>query len=323
MIREEPFVNGISMSELKQLFDTSFKHEESIMLLILDCCYSGNIAKGDSPREEYERLVNDNFGGDRRIIITSSTSGKGSREASCKHEDGKPAHTHGIFTYCLLEGLDRASNDNGVITLDKLKVFVKGKMRSMEKQEPTFFPAESHKFGDTTIAISPKKRKEIIDEKTDEFYNNFNPTDMESLHIAATKVTELMELKASNLLVEILKTDTINALKNYKGKMSQWLQNNSRTFRPEITRKKNNERNIYRKQLLEKLERQYPGLYTLEKHLDFENFSKLANPRLCFFITICDYINDSSEIDNFIDRCVTCLMTPAVSESPNSLGVSI
>jgi hypothetical protein len=117
----EPFVKGIKIQELKDLFLHSKLRTTGIM--ILDCCYSGiatdtrgpEALSGDPTAKErvesyYQDLklhedlkLPDTAEG--RFILASADANKTAREVELKHALGGEKHPHGLYSFHLIEGL--------------------------------------------------------------------------------------------------------------------------------------------------------------------------------------------------------------------------
>ncbi|KAF5431336.1 putative protein, contains caspase domain [Candidatus Methanophagaceae archaeon] len=170
MMKAEPLVCGISMGELKQvILDSKYK---AAVLIILDCCHSGIPTKGgksilddETPFDPYFRNLSEGGGGKGKIILASSEATQQSRETSCTHAKGGSSHPHGIFTFHLIEGLYGKASDGdptGIITLNRLWVYVEDQIKGRGKQKPNLFAADASRMSTIKIAVSHQKFNEFI-----------------------------------------------------------------------------------------------------------------------------------------------------------------
>src|SRR5438132_3810595 len=143
---DEPFVRGIKVQELRELF-LAAKNKEQV-LLILDCCHSGIVVEGDKDFPQttgpfYQSLSasEDDIAaaGRGKFILASSGPDEKSRETRQPHRirsDGESEHMHGLFTFHLLEGLNgRAADRNHRITLGRLHEYVTRQMEECKGHE--------------------------------------------------------------------------------------------------------------------------------------------------------------------------------------------
>ena len=101
------------------------------VIIVLDCCYSGvaGIKNCDTDiMEEFKKLS-----GSGTIVLTST----GSTGSPTAREDEKLGH--GIFTYYLIEGLEKGTadvDDDGLISIDELYDYAYKKTRENSTQSP-------------------------------------------------------------------------------------------------------------------------------------------------------------------------------------------
>jgi formylglycine-generating enzyme required for sulfatase activity len=112
-------------------------------VIILDCCYSGAIAKGMTGKDDGIVRVKDYFGGKGTAILTSSTS----IEYSLSPEPIDSQNTQpSIYTRYLVEGLTTGAADldkDGEISADELHEYVAKKVKEVApSMTPKFFPAQ-------------------------------------------------------------------------------------------------------------------------------------------------------------------------------------
>jgi uncharacterized caspase-like protein len=134
----------------------SFLHENinecrsQHQVVILDCCYSGAIAKGMSVKDDGELNIQEQLGGKGRAILTASTSTQYAFE--------QEGFELSIYTHYLVEAIrtGAADQDNdGWISIDELHNYVSRKIKDISPaMTPGFYPVnEGYKI---LIAKSPK-----------------------------------------------------------------------------------------------------------------------------------------------------------------------
>ncbi|NER31099.1 MAG: sulfatase-modifying factor protein, partial [Symploca sp. SIO1C4] len=106
-------------------------------VLILDCCYSGAIAKGLTAKDEGEIDIKAELGGKGRAILTSSTSVQSSFQQN---------QALSIYTQYLVEGIETGAADrdgDGRISADELHQYASGKvLEASPAMTPQFYPVE-------------------------------------------------------------------------------------------------------------------------------------------------------------------------------------
>ena len=106
-------------------------------VIILDCCYSGAIAKGLTAKDEGEIDIQAVLGGKGRAILTSSTS----VQSSFEQEGGLS-----VYTQYLVEGIKTGAADmdgDGRISADELHQYASDKVTSTyPAMTPQFYPVQ-------------------------------------------------------------------------------------------------------------------------------------------------------------------------------------
>ncbi|MGQ4646212.1 caspase, EACC1-associated type [Lyngbya aestuarii] len=106
-------------------------------VIILDCCYSGAIAKGLTAKDEGEIDILAELGGQGRAILTSSTS----VQSSFQQEKGLS-----IYTQYIVEGIETGAADldsDGRISADELHRYATHKVQEASPaMNPQFYPVE-------------------------------------------------------------------------------------------------------------------------------------------------------------------------------------
>lgn len=162
-----PFVKGIRIQELKQLFVHAQPKKSCIM--ILDCCYSGIATQAERSGQEdtahinsfREELTLEGSGGGR-FIWASADADKTAREEERQHALGGPKHVHGVFTFHLIEGLRGGPKDQfGRISLAALGGHLDAAFKGDPKHTPQFSvgaASGAHDIFLTTVAEDLQKR---------------------------------------------------------------------------------------------------------------------------------------------------------------------
>ena len=251
---DDPIISGINMAELKKaIYNT--KNIKNI-IIILDCSYNAIVTKDTEeskappkkmvpPEQEkkrnlfsltVEKMVESSTHGQGKIVLASSEADAVSKEKNnCIHADNDSPHSHGAFSYYLIEGLEggAADHDTGIISIESLRKYIEDQMTKEGKQKPIYSIAEASNFDNIKIAISQgtfnAKIKKLINEaeklatKSDP---RTNLVTMFSLQDAAKKVNELISLKEDHPEIPRLKGLIDKSLEMYKQLTINWLDNN-------------------------------------------------------------------------------------------------
>jgi len=107
-------------------------------VVILDCCFSGAIAKGMTMKDDGSVNVQEQLGGKGRAILTSSTS----TQYSFEQENAELS----IYTQYLVEGIEKGAadqDDDGWISVDELHEYASSKVReAAPAMTPEFYPVQ-------------------------------------------------------------------------------------------------------------------------------------------------------------------------------------
>jgi hypothetical protein len=170
-----------------------------------------------------------------KIILASSGVTEVAREKNnCIHTDNDSPHTHGAFSFYLIEGLEgkAADSETGIISIDSLRKYIENQMTREGKQKPIYSIAEASNFDNIKIAVCHKtfnaKIKKIIHQAEEliakqDLKNNL---DLFSLYAVAKKVNELIQIDPHNEQIPILQAKIDNALGMYKDPALIWLGRN-------------------------------------------------------------------------------------------------
>jgi uncharacterized caspase-like protein len=246
---KDPFISSIDVEDLKKVILNS--NNKTSIIFILDCCYAGVITKEIIRAEtlsEYKYLKN-LYSTNLKKIIESSTQGQGkivlasseanavSREKNyCLHSENDSPHTHGAFSYHLIEGLEgkAADPDTGIISIDNLKRYIENQMLAEQKQKPIYYVTGVSNFDNIKIAISQgifgatiNKLINQAEELVSRSDSRTNLVDMFSLQDAAKKVNELISLKRDHPAISLFQDKINKELDMYKQPVIEWLVNNT------------------------------------------------------------------------------------------------
>jgi hypothetical protein len=292
--KDEPFVCGISMQELKEVIS---KSNSTCVLVILDCCYSGIATKGVKSAPDFRTIYEEHLkdlSGEGRIILASSEEDKLSRETDLKHSNtNEPPHFHGVFTYQLIEGLQGiAADETGIITLNKLLAHVEEHSKRLSNQKLKLFPPNVTKMGAVKIAISPQKYNgyiEMVIKEAETFYNN---QDTASIFSAVKMVQNIVDMDVKHDRITNLQDSIKNRLLMYRDRATHWLTFNELDVRPYIS-------NIY------------PKLESLRNDISFERIAVLDRDKKIYLLLLCKV--SVGEIDNkqFVEYCLQLEQPPS------------
>ena len=239
MVKKDPFINGIRVNDLKEEIYSSKDKDKA--LLILDCCYSGIATKGAKGNGGEinsknviavqrkiigETKIPTSTYGVGKITIASSEATKESWEKKdCLHnEDDKP-HTHGTFSFHLIEGLSgKAANELGNVTLSSLLRYIGDKM---SQQDSFYSMTESSNIEKIYLTksqiIIEKTRKNILDDIS--LYIpllNSDFPDFSDIQTVSEKLKILKEIDSENQFILDYETTVNNALRKFRLKLSSW-----------------------------------------------------------------------------------------------------
>jgi uncharacterized caspase-like protein len=318
---EDPFVCGINMEEIKNVISKS-KNKASVAM-ILDCCYAGiatKNSKGMAPPEtktknmytqQLKKLIESpseqNHSGTGKIVLASSEANAVSREKNnCRHLNNDLPHTHGAFSFHLLEGLDgkAADPETGVITIDSLRKHIENQMNYEGRQKPMYYIAEASQIESVKIAVSQiqfnKKISQLIEE-VDQSLNQksegYNLVDIQILSEAAKKIQELIYLEPKNKEISKLVKAIDDALRLYEEPMIEWLNRNmvSPLVRPKI--------NQIRPGLYDNI------LFNLVGKLSYDELQKIDQVNLQYLIILYNEIINNNYYKSENDMALKILLT--------------
>jgi uncharacterized caspase-like protein len=249
---DDPIISGINMAELKKAIYNTKNIASTI--IILDCCYAGIVTKDTAksakmaPLEQekkknlfsinVENMIESSNQGQGKIVLASSEATAVSREKNnCIHGENDSPHSHGAFSYHLIEGLDgkAADPDTGIISIDSLRKYIESQMTIERKQKQMYYVAEASNFDNIKIAIShgtfEAKIKKLIKEAEELVAKPDIRTNLVSMFLlqdAAKKVNELISLKRDHPEIPRLQGLVDKSLEMYKQPTINWLDSNMR-----------------------------------------------------------------------------------------------
>ena len=242
---EDPEFCGIRMDVLRNAaFGSKTKAN---VLMVLDCCYAGIVTrgtKGDSSQAknifagQVERALSpgenqySQDSGKGKLLIASSEGDKVSRERTqCEDLVNPSPHTHGAFSYHLIQGLEGGAADNlGLITFDSLKKYLEDQMLAEGKQKPLssvdeFYRLEKIRIGKSLAKYRDRIEKIILDARG---YSSIK--ELRSLRVASKNIRDLEELEKQNSEIPILINNVNGTLEQMQIRdlMEKWLNRNQR-----------------------------------------------------------------------------------------------
>jgi hypothetical protein len=311
MEKDDPFICGIKMTELREVISESVNKTNVIM--ILDCCYSGIATQGtkgggtmlEMPavvKEKYESSL-EGFSGEGRVVLASCEENEESREAQYRHANNNDGayHDHGAFTFHLLEGMDgNASDERGIITLDKLFHYVEDKMQEEQKEKPTLYIEKGKGIENIPIAIAPLRHKQTVENLVNDAEANLKSDDIQPIIDATDIVNNLMEIDKNNKDINQLINRIDECFKKYVSSIDICL-NSGET--PRLLRKE--------------AEKISSGLFrrlcNLVPYLAFEKIKDITPQDFNILMILCENISTtdySIDINNTIRRLNACLNPP-------------
>ena len=155
----------------EQMTNSRSEHE----VIILDCCYSGAIAKGLTAKDEGEVDIIAELGGKGRAILTSSTSVQSSFQ-----QEG----TLSIYTQYLVQGMETGAADldsDGRISAAELHQYASKKVQQASPaMTPQFYPVEEGYriyLARSPIDDPKLKYREVVQEIVQENQGEIEPLD--------------------------------------------------------------------------------------------------------------------------------------------------
>jgi ABC-type phosphate transport system substrate-binding protein/uncharacterized caspase-like protein len=200
------------------------KSKSERQVLILDCCFSGAMAKGMTVKDDGSVNVQECLGGRGRAILTSSTS----TQYSIVSEDSELS----IYTRYIVEGIETGaadSDEDGWISVDGLHEYASAKVKeAAPAMTPKFYPVETgYKIN---LAKAPIGDPKLVYRRTvEEIAREDNGEISEFNYICLDELCanlKLSEEEADEIEAEVLEPYSIrkNKLRRYEQLFSQAIQ---------------------------------------------------------------------------------------------------
>jgi hypothetical protein len=265
---EFPLVSGINMKDLKKVI--LYSNNNAGVIFILDCCYAGIVTKDTKvmapPEQKTRNLYADHLHniiksdteviasdmdlvGTGKIVLASIEATAVSREKNnCIHGVNDSPHSHGVFSYHLIEGLDgkAADPDTGIITINNLRKYIEQQMEYETRQKIMYYIVNASNVENIKIAVSQNKFEEKIKKLIIEAYDLLKRRDLISnrVHLydlldAAIKVNELVNLDSRNKEISRFIGLINEELDKYKEPAIEWMNNNMRVARHKVNEIRN------------------------------------------------------------------------------------
>ncbi|RCJ42737.1 ABC transporter substrate-binding protein [Nostoc minutum NIES-26] len=204
--------SAVAASVLNENMNES-KSERQVV--ILDCCFSGAIARDLTPRDDSTVNLQEELGGKGRAILTSSTSTQYSFE-----QEGSELS---IYTRYLVEGIEKGAADkdgDGWISVDELHEYASIKVKQeAPAMTPKIYPVEEgYKI---YLAKAPKGDpkliyRKLVQELTKEGGGEIHELDRITLQVKQENLQLALE-EANSIEAEVLKP-----YQEYKRKLQKY-----------------------------------------------------------------------------------------------------
>lgn len=289
----DPFVSGINMEDLRKAIYMS-KNSASVGI-ILDCCYAGIITeKKKGNNATIKNIFADNVGKlykppegvigsiSGKFTLASSGADVQSREYDkCTHYNNDVPHSHGIFTYNLIEALNgrAAKRSDGIITFGDIKSDIMENMKDPE-QIPFSGTDKDSYLSNIRIAIVPDKFKAQIDYHVSNFENMMKKDpekqyiEFRRLHSAAIELRGLIAQNSNDPQIPVFTKLLNDELEKYNPLLLDWLND------------MNNKENVGIKMNDLKEDLYDVTFYDLLDYLTFDKFNHIDALNLDFLYTL-------------------------------------
>jgi len=239
--KRDPYVGGIKVNDLRNQIYSSENKRNAIM--VLDCCYSGVATEGT--RGDGSETIKDlipvldrnignikdkNYGTGKFTISSSANDQVSYEKKECTHPgDNKEPHTHGEFTYYLLEGIRGGAEDKttGEITLLSLQQYINQKLVEKKRQNSYINISEGSNLNAITIALSLEKFGSYITSLADTIETYFPEGDssfpvFRKIRQGTVKLKEMKSKKPDDLKILTFSDLLESKLKKYKEEVIAW-----------------------------------------------------------------------------------------------------
>lgn len=213
---------GHTAVSASMLHDQMSRSESEYQALVLDCCFSGAIAKGMTIKDDGGVDVRSQLGGRGRAIFTASSSTQYSFQ-----KDDLPLS---VYTHFFVEGIDKGAADldgDGQISADELHRYVLEKVQNVEpRMTPQFYPVEDgHRI---YLAKSPKDDPALKYRKEVERLVTQGAFRVKSNSFSVPARNFLNEQRRRLLLTvevaEAIATEALQPIREYQRKLQEYRQ---------------------------------------------------------------------------------------------------
>lgn len=201
----------------------------------------------------------------------------------------------------MLEGLDgKAANEAGIITLDRLRIYVEGQLG---KQKSNFFAAGASQIEKIKIAKDPKLHDVYVQKNIEEAESLYANLSMASLIKAIETTKKVLDINTKNQKALELKDKICDSLKKYQDVVGKW-------------------KVIYEQDIQPSIPNAFPKIEKLDSYLDFDKIVTLDIERRALLILLCRVSNNEGiDKDEFIKRCKQAGYDNPSSSSTQVAGV--
>ena len=298
MSDDDFFSLGINMHELKKVALNS-KNKNNV-LVILDCCYSGVSTQDGKPSSNSKISLDQYFEisdeekekCEGKIIMASSRDYETSKEKhDCSHDFGSNPHSHGIFTFHLLEGLNGKAGDDpegsGIITLGNLIKYIEVKFPDID-QRPRFHTTDSSfgLFDKLRIVITPQKHRDYIEKGLAEARKFLGFGDSLNMINAIKEIDRVLKADPKNEKALRIKEEIDSDLGQYHHLVIIWLNKNESDVN-------------------EKIPTAYIGIDKISRaeYFNFNRILTLDNQSKNYLVWLCAVSTGQMDFNRFIERC--------------------
>lgn len=307
----DPFISGIEMAELRRVINEN-KNVQSV-LVILDCCYAGILADDEHSKTGSDVMTKNIYQlqvksiakssdtateGKGRIILASSEADRSSREKdNCIHGDSKEAHSHGAFSYHLIEGLEGAAADEkGLITVQGIRKYLENMMIYEEKKQiPIYSVHGGTEIENIRICKSEAKFDAEVMNILSRIHSMLDNDTVLYLINASKKTYELQRLDPNNHEIPALVNTIDERSSKLKTALTDWLTVNEIALTPTVD---SLNRDLYSK------------FYTLANLIGFENFKTIRDNQTLWLSALCSEMGtqnkygseDAAMVEPFLRR---------------------
>ena len=207
------------------------------------------------------------------------------------HLGGEEPHSHGAFTFHLIEGIDgKASDKSGIITIGSLKKYVEDEMLKEDRQIPVHYVAEQVTIDSIHLAILQNRFRTTVEKLISTVqgllvvkFPNSELNDFQYLTLAAKKVGELSRLDPNSGELPLIYKVINDGAAPFSQPIIEWLAKNSEYARV-------------------KLNQIEPGLYDIKlpemvHNLSYDELQKMDQAKLRTLTTLLAEVARNTEFE--------------------------